>query len=171
MDFFDAIKNRRSIRSFSEAEVDAKTISKILEAANLAPSAGNLQAYRISVVRSKKAKEELMLACMEQEFVSQAPVVLVFCANKRQSEEKYEERGFELYSVQDATIAAAYCQLAAAALGLGSVWVGGFEPLEVSRIINAEPYEVPVALIPIGHPAENPEPAGRKDLKELVREI
>jgi nitroreductase len=170
MDFFETVEKRRSIRAFQDKGVDAKTIKKMLDAVNLAPSAGDLQAYRVSVVRNEKTKEGLMLACMGQEFVAEAPAVLVFSADKRQSEAKYGERGHELYAVQDATIAAAYCQLAATALGLGSVWVGGFDPLEVSRIINAGPEEVPVAVIPVGYPAEMPGRAGRKQLKELVRE-
>jgi nitroreductase len=171
MDFFETVEKRKSIRQYEEKPVDAKSIRKILDAVNLAPSAGNIQAYRVSLIRNQKARDELMLACMEQEFVARAPVVLVFSAHKKQAEIKYTERGFDLYSVQDATIAAAYAQLAATALGLSSVWVGGFEPLEVSRIIGADPDEVPVAVIPIGHPAEDPERPARKDLKKIVREI
>ena len=171
MDFFETVEKRRSIRAFEKKEIDAKTIRKILDAVNLAPSAGNLQAYRIYVVRNKEVKEGLMLACMEQESVLQAPVVFVFSADKTQSQAKYGDRGFDLYSMQDATIAAAYCQLAAASLGLGSVWVGAFDPLEVSRLVEAGEHEVPVAVIPVGHPAEKPGHADRKDLKELVKEI
>jgi len=171
MDFFETVDKRRSTRAFQAKEVDVQTIKRILDTVNLAPSAGNLQAYRISVVKSKKAREELMFACLEQEFVAQAPVVFVFSADKKQSELKYELRGYELYAVQDATIAAVYCQLAATALGLSSAWVGAFDPLEVSRLINAEPEEVPVAVIPVGYPAESPGRTGRKQLKQLVREL
>ncbi|MDD5172003.1 MAG: nitroreductase family protein [Candidatus ainarchaeum sp.] len=171
MDFFETVDKRRSTRAFQEKEVDIKTIKQILDAVNLAPSAGGLQAYRISVVKSKKTKEELMLACLDQESVAQASVVFIFSADKKQSEAKYEARGYELYAVQDATIAAAYCQLAATALGLSSVWVGAFDPLEVSRLISAEPEEVPVAVIPVGYAAGMPGRTGRKQLKALVREV
>ncbi len=171
MEFFETVAHRRSIRSFSDKAVDAKDIKKILEAVNLAPSAGNLQAYRIYLVKSQKLREELVMACMDQTCVAEAPAVFIFSADKMQSEARYSGRGYELYSIQDATIAAAYCQLAAAALGLGSVWVGGFDPLEVSRLIGAGEHEVPVAVIPVGHPAGYPERTGRKGLKELVKEI
>ena len=96
---------------------------------------------------------------------------MVFCADQKEAESKYEQRGFELYSVQDATIACAYAQLAIAEEGLATVWVGGFDPLEVSRIIQAMPFEVPVAILPVGHAAEKPESTGRKPLKEIVKEI
>jgi len=171
MDFFETVEKRRSIRAFDKKDVDAKTIKKLLETINLAPSAGNLQAYRIYIVRSAEKKAELVQGCLYQESVAQAPLLLIFSALKGESEEKYGERGHDFYSIQDATIAAAYCQLAATALGLSSVWVGGFDPLEVSRIIDAEEEEVPVAVIPLGYPAENPEKRARKNIKELIREI
>jgi len=171
MDFFETVEKRRSVRAFEKKGVDAKMIRKILDTVNLAPSAGNLQAYKIYVVRNKKVKDDLVLACMEQDSVLQAPVVLVFSADKIRSQLKYSDRGYDLYAMQDATIAAAYCQLAATALGLGCVWVGAFDPLEVSRLIGAGEHEMPVAVIPVGYPAEMPEGAGRKDLRELVREI
>ena len=171
MDFFETVEKRRSIRAFEKKEVDAKMIRKILDTVNLAPSAGDIQAYRIYVVRNKKTKEELAVAALDQGFIAEAPVVFVFCADKNQSEQKYGERGYDLYSIQDATIAAAYCQLTVTALGLGCVWVGAFDPLEVSRVIKAGEHEVPVAIIPVGYPGEEPKWTGRKDLKGLVREI
>lgn len=171
MDFYELIKKRHSVREFQDKPVEKEKLKRILQAAGRAPSAGNLQAYKIYSVHSKEAKDALVGACSYQEFLSQAPTVLVFCADQKQSESKYEKRGFELYSVQDATIACAYAQLAAEAEGLGSVWVGGFDPLEVSRITQAMPFEVPVAILPIGYAAEKPEPTGRRPLGELVKEI
>ncbi|MDD5340487.1 MAG: nitroreductase family protein [Candidatus ainarchaeum sp.] len=171
MDFYDVIDKRRSVRAFQDKPVDAKVLRKILDTVSLAPSAGNLQAYKITIVRKQELKEGLMSAAFDQESIINAPVVLVFSADEKRSETKYGDRGLEFYSLQDATIAAAYCQLVAAAEGLGSVWVGGFDALEVSRLINAESYEVPVAIIPLGYPAENPGRRERRHLKELVREM
>jgi nitroreductase len=171
MDFYDVMDKRRSIRAFQEKPVDAKVLKKILDTVSLAPSAGNLQAYKITIVRKQELKEGLMSAAFDQDSIIHAPVVLVFSADEKRSETKYGERGLEFYSLQDATIAAAYCQLVAAAEGLGSVWVGGFDALEVSRLINAESYEVPVAIIPLGYPSETPGRRERRHLKELVREM
>jgi nitroreductase len=141
-----------------------------LDAANSAPSAGNLQSYKVYVVRNDEAKDEIMMASSDQECIVQAPLVLIFCA-VRNPNLKYGERGADLYSVQDATIAAAYAQLAATEEGLGTVWVGAFDSLEVARIINADSYEVPVALIPLGYPADNPRPRERKPIAELMKEV
>jgi len=171
MDFFDVVHNRRSIRAFSDKKIAPETVHRILETANLAPSAGDIQAYIITIVRDEEKKHELAIAALDQEFVGRAPVVLVFSADNKQSELKYGDRNYELYAIQDATIAAAYCQLAASALGLGTVWVGGFDTLEVSRLIGAQEEEVPVAIIPVGYPNEKPERTSRKELKELVREM
>jgi len=171
MDFFETVSNRRSVRAFQEKDVDAKDVKLIIESCMSAPSAGGLQAYRIYLVRDKAALEALSMAANEQEFVSKAPLALVFTADQKRSASKYHERGFEFYSIQDATIAAAYSQLAAAALGLGSVWVGGFDPLEVCRVVRAGAYEVPVAVIPIGYPAESPSPHESRSIKALVKEV
>jgi nitroreductase len=171
MDFFETVDGRRSVRVYEDRKIDPKLLKRLLDTVNLAPSAGGLQAYRIFLVRDRKTREDMVIACMEQDSVAHAPALLVFCADKMQSEAKYAERGYELYAIQDATIAAAYCQLTATALGLSSVWVGGFDPLEVSRILRLGEHEVPVAVIPVGYPAEKPDRTRRKDLKELVREI
>lgn len=171
MDFFETLDKRRSIRAFSDKPVDAAALKKMLDSVMLAPSAGGLQAYKIYLVRDKNTLDALGLAANGQDCVPNAPLALVFTADQKRSASKYEERGFELYSMQDATIAAAYAQLAAAALGLGSVWVGGFDPLEVSRLVKAGAYEVPVAIIPVGYPAESPERAPRRSLKTIVKEV
>lgn len=130
-----------------------------------------LQAYKIFLVQDEKKKSELALASLAQSFVAEAPLVLVFCADPEASGKKYGKRGRTLYSVQDATIAAAYAQLAAVSLGLASCWVGAFDDEEVLKILGNPEGLVPVAIIPIGYPAEEPEPTGRKKIEELVHRI
>ena len=170
MEFYDVINKRHSIRAFLEKEVEPEKLQRILHALNSAPSAGNIQAYRLYVVKSPEIKKEIQSAALDQEFISEAPLVFVFCAN-RDPGLKYGARGAELYSVQDATIAAAYSQLAITQEGLGSVWVGAFDTFDVSRLINAASYEVPVAIIPVGYPAEQPSATERRPIDDLVREI
>lgn len=171
MEFYDVLKKRHSVRAFEDKGIEKEKLEKIIGAFTLAPSGGNLQAYKVYVVKTKGVRDELAAAALDQSSVAEAPVVLVFCADKEQSASKYGERGAELYAIQDATIAAAYAQLAASAEGLGSVWVGTFDPLEVSRLVRAEPYNVPVAIIPIGYPAEMPKGRDRKAIKEIVKEV
>ena len=171
MEFYDVLKKRHSVRDFAPKEVEQQKVKRILEAAQKAPSAGNLQAYKVYVVRSKEAKESIVIAALYQDFIAQAPVLLVFCADKAQSAAKYGERGAGLYAIQDATLAAAYSQLAATAEGLSCVWVGAFDPLEVSRIIKADSHEVPVALVPIGYPKGKAGITGRRPPKEIIKEV
>jgi len=141
---------------------------QILEAVRSAPSAGNLQAYDIVVVTEPTKKEALSRAALGQEFVAQAPVVLVFFANPERNAWRYGRRGEELYALQDATIAATYAMLSATALGLGSVWVGAFRDEEVRQVVGAPLHARPIALLPLGYPGERPSATLRRSLEDLV---
>ena len=81
MNFFELVKARHSIRSFQEKSLDAALIEQIITAVNQAPSAGNLQAYEIYVIQDLQRRAALAAAAMDQDFLIQAPVVLVFCAH------------------------------------------------------------------------------------------
>ena len=170
MKLTDAIAARRSIRAFRKKPVSPEQVKAVLSAANAAPSAGNLQGYDIVVVKDAAARTRLAEASLGQAFIAQAPVVLVFCADARRSGMKYGERGERLYAVQDATIAAAYAQLAAVDAGLATGWVGAFDDDAVARIVGAPPHVRPVVVLPLGHPAEQPPPKPRRDLADLVRQ-
>jgi nitroreductase len=171
MEFKDVIKKRHSVRAFTSRPIEESKIKEILEVTNSAPSAGNLQAYKIFLVQDEKKKRELALASLAQSFVAEAPLVLVFCADPEASGKKYGKRGRSLYSIQDASIAAAYSQLAATSLGLASCWVGAFDDEEVLRVLGNPEGLVPVAIIPIGYPAEEPKATPRKKLEDLVQRI
>jgi nitroreductase len=170
VDLFEVIKKRRSIRSYLDKSVENEKLQSILEAGNSAPSAGDLQAYEIVVVKDQKRKEAVSRAARDQEFIAQAPVVLVVLANQRRSYGRYDKRGVNLYSVQDATIATSYMQLAATALGLATCWVGAFSDSAVAEVINADMSEglVPVAILPIGYADESPPSTPRRTLSDLV---
>jgi nitroreductase len=168
VDFAGLIEKRHSIRAFQAQEVGDARLEQILQAARRAPSAGNLQAYKVAVVRAPSLRRRLARAALSQEFVAQAPVVLVFLADPGASAVKYGRRGEALYAVQDATIACAYAQLAACDAGLGSCWVGAFREREVRSALGIGQDLLPVALLPLGHAAEVPEVTGRRSLRELV---
>ena len=169
MDLFEAIQRRRSVRAFTQKTVEPATLARVLAAANAAPSAGNLQAYEIFQLTRPNHRAALAHAALDQFFIAQAPVALVFCANPERSAVKYHERGAQLYSVQDATIACAFAMLAATALGLGTVWVGAFDDAAVQSVLHRRDL-LPVAILPIGYPAEEPEPTPRRSLDDLVHQ-
>jgi nitroreductase len=168
---FDVVDQRRSVRVFERDPIDERPLGRILRTANAAPSAGNLQSYEIYVVREKQLREQLAAAALSQDFLAAAPIVLVFCANRRRNSARYGERGRDLYAVQDATIACTFAMLAAAALGLATVWVGAFDEDDVRRIVGAPAHERPVAMLPIGLAAEAPERPPRRPLGDLVHEV
>lgn len=168
-DFFALIQARRSVRSYQNRELQPGHLAEILEAARLAPSAGNLQAFEIVVVQQQENREQLARAAFGQSFVAEAPVVLVFVTDPGRSMGKYGDRGATLYSLQDAAVAATYAQLAATALGLGSVWVGAFDERDVLAAIGARQPHRAVSLLVIGYPREAPPPTSRRPLSDLAR--
>jgi nitroreductase len=168
MDFFELIQHRHSVRLFTSQPVEEQKLQAILEAANSAPSAGNLQAYEIYLVTDPARLSLLAGAALDQDFVAQAPVALVFCANPARSARKYGRRGTNLYCLQDATIACTFAHLAAAALGLASVWVGAFDDESVRQAIGVGDNLLPVAILSIGYSGEQPKPTSRRSLSDLV---
>ena len=168
MDVFKAIKGRRSIRAFTDEPVSENEVNQLLDAARWAPSAGNIQPWEFIVVRDAKVKRGLEEAALNQTFIEEAPVVLVVCANPTRSSRRYGSRGISLYCLQDTAAAIQNMHLAACALGLATCWVGSFEEEEVQRVLNLPDFLRPVAIIPVGHAAEKPEPRSRRPLSDIV---
>ncbi|MBW2733440.1 MAG: nitroreductase family protein [Deltaproteobacteria bacterium] len=171
--FRDLVEKRRSIRAFEDRSLEDGMLEVILQAANRAPSAGNLQAYEIVCVSDKGRRDALAGTASRQEFLADAPVVLAFFAHPRRSSTTYGSRGANLYCVQDATIACAYAELMANDLGLASVWIGAFDGPAVAQILGAPADVWPVALLPLGYGREQVEEAARstrRELAELVKE-
>lgn len=170
MDLFEAIKKRRSVRAFKPNPIPENVLNKILEAANWAPSAGNLQARDFIVVKDPKIKRELCEAALYQTFIEEAPVDIVVCANEERSSSRYGERGERLYSILDAAVAVQNLLLAAYALGLGTCWVGAYNDNEVKKVLNLPDQLKPIAIIPLGYPAEKPGPTPRLPLEYIVHQ-
>jgi nitroreductase len=167
-DFFETVRHRHSVRRYqSDMPVEEARLHAILETAVAAPSAGDLQAYRIVVVQEAERRAALAQAA-GQAFIAEAPVCLVFCCEPERSAQGFGERGRSLFALQDATIAAAYAQLAAVAAGMASAWVGEFDPQATLAALGLEEQLVPVALLCIGYPAEVPEDTPRRPLGEVV---
>lgn len=167
MDLSEAIKGRRSIRAYKKLDLPQKTIEKLLEAARWAPSAGNVQPWAFVVVSSSQKKRNLSLAAYGQEYLEEAPLVIVVCADEKREEQSYGARGKTLYCLQDTAAAVQNILLTAYSLGLGSCWIGAFEEEEARKVINAPEGMRPVALIPIGYPNEAPPPTSRRPLSEI----
>jgi len=168
LDVFEAIKTRRSVRAFTQKGVSEEEVEKLIDAARWAPSAGNLQPWEFIVVRKPEIKRKLSTAALHQTFIEEAPVVIVVCANQLRSGRGYGARGVHLYCLQDTAAATQNLLLAATALGLATCWVGAFREEEARKALNLPEGIRPVAIIPVGHPAEKPRIRPRRPLGEII---
>ena len=152
----EIFKRRHSVRSFLSRNVSRRDLAAILAAADSAPSAGGLKSREVLVVTDDETKKRLVRAAYGQEFIAQAPVVMVFWAVPSRSASKYGGRGRDLFALQDATIAASFAWLQAVASGLGACWVGAFDDEAVKSIFpgKIERDWRPIALMPVGYAAE-----------------
>ena len=168
MDVLEAIKGRRSIRAFKSEDVPPEIVEKLIDAARWAPSAGNIQPWEFIIVRNPEIKRNLAKAALNQSFIEEAPVVIVVCADEIRSSQGYGVRGKTLYCIQDAAAATQNIHLAAYSLGLGTCWVGAFNEEEARKILEIPQGVRPVAIIPVGYPAEKPSARNRRPLNQIV---
>lgn len=170
MDLREAILRRRSIRVFRDKPVDVDAVEALKEAVLWAPSAGNLQSRFFLFVHDRDTREALGSCSYQQEIFESAPLVVVGCADDAIMD-RYGERGRDLYALQDVAAAVQNLLLTAHAHGLGSVWVGAFEPGRVRRVLGLRPGLEPVAMVPLGVPAESPSAPERKPPKDVFRDM
>ncbi|MGC9514400.1 nitroreductase family protein [Methanocrinis sp.] len=170
MNFKEVLEGRRSVRRYSDRPVSRDTILSLLEAAETAPSAGNLRAREYYVVISPELRSALSVAAFGQEHLAAAPVVVVVCADPARSGTRYGDRG-QLYSIQDAAAATTCLLLAARDLGLGSCWTGAFDEMVARDLLNLPRRLVPTAMVSIGWPDERPAPPPGRDMTEAVHWI
>jgi len=168
LDVIEAIKERRSIRSFTAEAVSDEAVKQLIDVARYAPSAGNTQPLELVVVRDQKIKQLLTLAALNQMFIQKAPVVFVVCADVTRSRKGYGGRGEKLYSIQDTAAATENILLAAQELGLATCWIGAFHEESVADAIKSPKNTRPVAIIPVGHPAQKPAAPKRRAVDGFV---
>jgi len=163
MEVMEAIKSRESVRSYKQKAVEEEKLRVVLEAARLAPSASNRQEWRYIVVRDKNTRIKLMNAAAHQDFVAEAPVVIVCCA---ETDNHVMMCGQLCYPI-DLAISIDHMTLKAVEEGLGTCWIGAFDELEVKHILRIPEKIRVVALLPLGYPKIS----GRKKLRKKFDEI
>jgi len=168
-DVFDAMRESDSVRSFKPEPIPDPTISRILEAACWAPSAGNLQPWYFYVVSNAELKAQIAAVCPGQEQVADAPMVVVVLADPAKSNDRYGERGAQLYCIQDTAAATQNILLAATGLGIDSCWVGAFDEIEVQRLVEAPPRLRAVAIICLGYGDERQHNKERLRVAEVTK--
>lgn len=170
MEVREAILKRRSIRKFKKQEIPKEVLEKLKEALIWAPSAGNLQARKFYFVFNEKIKKKLAKAALNQNFIAEAPLVIVGCCDLEKIS-WYGERGKNLYTICDVSAAVENLMLLATEEGLGTCWVGAFDESKVSQILDLPKNLRPIVIVPIGYPAEIPSPPEREPKEKLIKEI
>jgi len=174
MDVLEAVRNRRSVRRFTEEPVSRADLEKVLAAAQWAPSWVNVQPWRIVLVQEPAKKEALKGTLLPKnpaaKAFEQAPVLLVLIGERGKSglygTEFSTDKGD--WYMFDLGIAAQNIALAAHALGLGTVHVGALDHKAAAAVLGVpEGFEV-VEILPLGHPAFEPKAPPRKNLEEFV---
>ena len=161
----ELIKNRKSVRIYTEQPISAEDKRTILDAAIQAPSAGNMTMYTILDITDPEMKAKLSESCDHQPFIANAPMVLVFCADVKRwmdvfkkyvGEVRNPAEGDLLLAQQDTLIAAQNAAVAAEALGIGTCYIGDIiENFEYHReLLNLPDYVVPTGMLCFGYPTQ-----------------
>lgn len=167
MEVIEAARHRRSVRRFFTKDIPEKFLPLLEESLLCAPSAGNLQSRHFHFVFRDDVKRRLAEAAFGQDFLLEAPLDVVCCADLN-IRRHYGERGLSLYCLQDVAASVQNLMLVATSLGLGTVWVGAFDERKVSGTLKLPAYLRPVAIVPVGFPAENPSPPQRMKREEAI---
>jgi len=155
MDALQAIRTRRSIRAYKKKKIPDEVLYTIIESARWAPSAGNLQPWRIIVVEGQEKKNILADAADEQDFISKAPVVLVICSDPSGFEKEYGDSAGK-FCTQSTATAIENILVAANSLGVGSAWIGSFAEAKIRKELQIPDSVAIEALIPLGYADERP---------------
>jgi len=167
MDFEKLILERYSCRHYSDQAVEDQLLRKVLEAGRLAPTAANRQPFQIIVIKTK-GQDEALLKIYPKEWFVEPPLILCVCCQPEKGwlRKKYDDQS---YAVVDAAIVVDHLTLQAADFGLGTCWIGDFDPQAAREFLGLPEDAEPVAFTPLGYPLDKPRPKIRKDLEDLVR--
>ncbi|MGO5074947.1 nitroreductase family protein [Clostridium sporogenes] len=167
MDFLNLAKERYSVRNFDTKKMEQEKLDLILKAGQLAPTAVNYQPQRILVIESDEALAKLK-TCTIYHF--NAPMALLICADTDEAwERSYDGKS---HTDIDGSIVATHMMLQAAELGLGTTWVGHFDPSAIRNAFNIPTNFEPICLLPVGYPSKdakpNPNHQKRKDISQTI---
>ena len=164
----DVIMTRTSIRNFTGDPVSQEQLETILRAGMAAPSAINIQPWRFVVLTDKERIAELFGGGFRAQMFTSAGAVIVVCGQTTFMRKPWgqpdapEELSDNIFWFEDCSAAAQNILLAAHALGLGAVWTAGYPAMDrvapLAQSLGLPSDVLPLCVIPIGVPAENPDP-------------
>ena len=177
----ESMKNRRSIRKYAKKDIPESLLNELLEVAMRASNTGNMQLYSVVVTRDENKKKELSPAHFGQPMITEAPVVLTFCADANRfvkwADQRKAEAGFDnlqafMWGTIDAMLFAENFSTAAEEKGLGLCYVGTtiYNADQIIKILNLPRLVVPIITITVGYPDEAPEQSERLPLEAIVHQ-
>lgn len=168
MDFLELAKKRYSVRKFSNKKIENYKIEKVLEAARLSPTATNAQPQKIYIINDSKGMKKLEKVTP---YCFNAKAALIVCYDKEKSWKRIKFDGEDSGDI-DSAIVGTHIMLQLADMGLGTTWVGYFDPIKIKEEFNIPNNIVPKAIFPIGYPSEDSLPSDkhfkRKNISEIV---
>jgi nitroreductase len=164
MEFLELARRRFSVRAYRATEIEESKLQSVLEAGRLAPSAANRQPLGFVVVRGEAQRHALGEA-YPHEWFWKAPAVIVVCIEPARSWVRVDGKN---YADVDGAIAMDHMTLCAADLGLGTCWIGAFDPVKAKRVLCLPDGVEPLAMTPLGYPAEPSRAKSRKMASALV---
>ncbi len=164
LEFLDVLKKRRSIRSYEDRKVEEDKLLDVLKAGRAAPTSYNNQEFKIVAVRDKTRIGQLFHACNEQDFVKEAPVLLVCCGTNPEQEMMCGQ----LSHTVDVSIVATHMMLRATDLDLGTCWLGSFNEKKVKQILDIPDNVRVVTILTLGYPRFQLAEKSRKPLEKLI---
>jgi nitroreductase len=165
MDFQELIKKRYSVRAYKPDAVEEEKLHLVLEAARLAPTAANKQPFQLVLLRTDGREADLRRIYNREWFV-QAPLVIGICGVPSEAWVRMDGKS---YVDVDVSIVMDHIVLAATDLGLGTCWVGAFDPAAAREVLGLPEDVEPLAFTPLGYAADQWRPKTRKPLSDLVR--
>jgi nitroreductase len=164
MEYFDLIRARFSVRAYKSDPVPEQALSRVIEAARLAPTAVNRQPFRILVIHTE-GKQKLLRRIYDREWFVQPPLVIGVCLL---TDRCWVRRDGKSYGEVDVAIVTDHLILAATDQGLGTCWIGAFDAQAAREILDLPAAVEPIAFTPLGYPAAQPGPKTRRSVEELV---
>lgn len=166
MQVFDVIKQRRSVRFYTDEAIDEDKLKKLVEAAIWAPSAGNIHAWNIVIVQRKGDIE--LIKAVSPGMLGNATALMILCADKRRAYDKGGEVGRDVLSIMDIAIATQNICLEATELGLGSCIIKSFNQDAVRELLDLPENISPELVVSLGYPRSIPNPPPRRTVEDTV---
>lgn len=166
MEFAELIEERYSVRAYRSDPVEDEKLQRVLHAARMAPTAANRQPFQLIVIHTRGRESELRRIYNRDWFV-QPPLVICACGLPNRAWTRRHDG--KSYTDVDVAIVMDRLILSAANEGLGTCWVGAFDPDAAREALDLPEVVEPIAFTPLGHPADEPKPKKRRPLSDLVR--